>query len=264
MEISAMHLNELARELIITNSISIILFIILYYNYYKLKAQLEFIRSHHKLLEAREIEVLLKHFPYYKKLSLGLKRKFERRVAHFKFSKDYLMANGNNVDEKRKILIAAYSAQLTFGLNKFEFSHFKTVIIYQTKFYSNLEKEFRTWEVDPCGIILISWKDFYMSLKSNNGVSVPIGLRVMATVLQLENERRHQYDFNLSVTPDRIMQKQEQTKLFKTNDLLSPGEFTVACMVNFFERPNELKNEYPMLFKEIDSMLHRDVLKKVS
>ena len=259
-----MHLNELARELIITNSISLILFIVLYYNYYKLKAQLEFIRSHHKLLEPKEIEILLKHFPYYKKLSIGLKRKFERRVAHFKFSKDYLMANGRKVEKKRKVLIAAYAAQLTFGLDKFEFSHFKTVIIYPVKYYSNQEKEFKSWEVDPCGIILISWKDFYMSLKNEKGGAVPIGLRVMATVLQLENERRHQYDFNLSVTPDRVMQKQESAKLFKANDLVSPGVFTIACMVHFFEQPNALKNEYPMLYREIDSMLHRDVLKKVS
>lgn len=264
MNLSSVEMNELARELVITNSVSIILFIVLYYNYYKLKAQLEFIRSHHKLLNAKEIEVLLKHFPYYKKLSVGLKRKFERRVAHFKFSKDYLMADGSMVSEKRKMLIAAYGAQLTFGLDRFEFSHFKTVILYPTKFYSGLNKDFRKWEVDPCGIILMSWKDFYMGLKSGGGITIPIGLRVMATVLHLENQRKNQYNFNLSVTPDRIKQKQKHTDLFDADDLGSPNDFTIACMVNFFERPMEFKNEYPILYREIDSMLHRDVLKQVS
>lgn len=261
---STVQLLELAKELIITNSLSIILFIILYYNYYKLKAQLEFIRSHHKLLEPKEIEILFKHFPYYKKLSVSLKRKFERRVAHFRFSKDYLLADGGEVDEKKKMLIAAYAAQLTFGLDRFEFSHFKTVIVYPTKFYSGISKEFRTWEVDPCGIILVSWKDLYMSLKSDSKIATPIGLRVMATVLQLENDRKNLYNFHLSITPDRIQKKQHQTKLFDSYDLTSPDQFTVACMVNFFEKPMEFKNEYPVLFKEVDTMLHYDVLKNVS
>lgn len=263
---SAYLTNDLVLNLAVTNVLLILAFIILYRNYYQLKARVDFLRSHHKLLDAKEIAVLYKHFPYYRKLSTSLRRKFERRVAHFRFSKQYLDANGGLVSEKKKMLIAAYAAQFTFGMDRFEFSHFSKVIIYPATFYSQLSGSFKSWEVDPNGVIMLSWKDFYMGMKSGIGMN-PVGLRVMATVLQMESGRKNRQRFELSVSPDRIQKNQlgmKTDRLFENIDLVSTDQFLVACLVNFFDKPMQFKNQYPGLFKEVDHLLHEGVLKNAS
>ncbi len=224
-------------------------------------------RLGYKYLDSKEARVLYRHFAYYRKLSPVLKRIYENRVAHFMYSKDYMDADGNEVSEKKKILIAAYAAQFTFGLKNFHFEHFNKVTVFPSRFYSKRHGDFTTWEVDSEGSISLSWKDFYLGLKNKQSLS-PIGLRIMANVVKIENERVEKHGLQLRLNKDDHISNDFQGaltgSLFTSQDMTNNDEFFVACLINFFDKPLEFRNRYPGLFRDIDQMLHRDVLKSAS
>jgi Mlc titration factor MtfA (ptsG expression regulator) len=230
----------------------------IYSSYYMLSTSIRNFKFFEKRLRKSQKKVLRINFPYYNKLSPDLKRLFEERVEHFFFYKKYKSEEGTKVFNKKKLLISAYSAQLTLGMENFHFSAIREIVVYDDKFY-NKNEELASWEFFDNGRVSLSWKDFYREL-NNEKVLIPVGLRIMAHAIKLEkiDELKQQlYVYRSSElfkhTPPSIYTRET---LFKPNELKDNDDFVVACLLNYFGKPDALKNTYPELFKHLDKSLY--------
>lgn len=79
-------------------------------------------------------ELLLSRFPYYANLCSSERVRFYARLRLFIASKKFKPCQIPEVTMEMKVLISASAVQLTFGLDKFIFHHFKTILVYPKAF----------------------------------------------------------------------------------------------------------------------------------
>ena len=137
------------------------------------------------ILSNKHKKILKRNFPFYSKLSSSLLVHFEQKVEYYFYKKLFEDNLGNKVDDKKKLLISAYAAQITFGLKDFYYLKLKKIVVYEDRFFSDKFQKRTSWEILENGTILIAWKIFYSELRSNRS-SHPIGLMVMANALKKE------------------------------------------------------------------------------
>ena len=82
-------------------------------------------------------EILTKYFPYYNRLTVNDKSRFEQKLCYIIYSKVFIPRNFDGVTDEMKVLIAATAVQLTFGLNGVYLSHFRRILIYPNDYYLN-------------------------------------------------------------------------------------------------------------------------------
>lgn len=98
------------------------------------------------------------HLGYYQLLNEGAKREFRRRVFLLTHGNEYMPQGFEEVPEDIKVMIAASTAQLTFGQDDFLFPDFETIIIYPHPFPSPQYPEH--WHgselYEPDGVLIFS------------------------------------------------------------------------------------------------------------
>ncbi|MCS6824492.1 MAG: zinc-dependent peptidase [Cytophagaceae bacterium] len=211
-----------------------------------------------KHLNKTQRKTLKKHFAFYKKLSPELKEAFEKRLIHFLYEKKYRTDSGEAVKTKKKLLIAAYAAQLTMGIEHYSFHKIKTITIYPAQFIgSNGEK--CTWEVLSTGEIKISWNDFFKELNPKPGY-IPVGIKVMAYAMKLEGLSPIKEQLILHRTSELFRQAAPSVytrdHVFKHPQHYNRDEFVVNCLINYFGNPVSLKNSYPEIFRRLEKCLY--------
>lgn len=250
-------------QLLLITSLIIAGFLLINYYYHLLLAKFPLLPISYKFLTNQHKRILKKHFPFYNKLSPGPKRIFEQRVEWFFFYKNYSGA-GVKLTDKKKLLVAAYAAQLIFGLKDFYFKAINEVVIYPGPFISRLGS-FVSWEITNDGKIHLSWKDFFRELK-NKQLKKPLGLKMMAHAIKHEKPHRLKEELTF-YKPGQFYQNSGESKsirikeetIFNRQELLDKEEFMVACIINYFSNPNEFKNAYPELFKRLDATFYKGI-----
>lgn len=215
------------------------------------------------LLSLKHKSILKRNFPFYSKLSPSLLKHFEQKVEYYFYKKKFIDSLGKPADDKKKLLIAAYAAQLTFGLKDFYFLHLKKIIVHEEKFYSNISKKFVSWEISEDGVIAIAWKIFYSELRNVDNTS-PLGLMVMANALKLEKysflkEQIYYKHASTYFTNSKVGKITENWQIFEEKDMKNNEDFFIACLIHYFSKPMDLKNRYPDLFKKIDYTMFNKV-----
>jgi Mlc titration factor MtfA (ptsG expression regulator) len=213
-------------------------------------------------------DILQKYFGYYQQLSPQNKNKFAQKVARFIYGKRFIPRGVDQVTIEARVLIAASAVQITFGLPNIYLAHFKRILVYPNDYYSRITKRYHKGEVNPMfGMIVISWQSFI------DGYIIPndsrnLGIHEMAHALRLENiirnEEYHFFDETLLEYLDTFAKNY-------CNGTISPGvdffreyactnvhEFFAVVVENFFERPAELKQQFPDLYNTLVKLLNQD------
>jgi MtfA peptidase len=213
--------------------------------------------------------ILEKYFTYYQKLDEANKKVFERKVATFVRSKQFIPRNIDQVTIEAKVLIAASAVQLTFGLPNIYLQHFDKILVYPDDYYSSITKRFHKGEVNPMfGIIVLSWQSFVDGYIYPTD-SINLGLHEMAHALRLENIIRNEeyqfFDDNVLKRFDEFGNRvcfhpDENVSFFRPYACTNPHEFFSVAVENFFERPEAFKNHLPELYNILCQLLHQDPL----
>lgn len=207
-------------------------------------------------------DALLLNINYYKKLSPTLRTIFESEVVRFMKAKQFIDVRENKqVSLKKKVLIAAKAAQLTFGFQHLDFNFYKTIVLSPKEFLGE-NNEIKTWELTSKGEIKLSWKHFFKGIKVTK--EFDMGLQVMANMLKIESEKIGWIDWLRIMTPQTIEDRyrhhqvdfREMNPLFTKKDLDTQQTFFVACLIQFFSNPMIFKNRYPKLYRNVDLLLH--------
>lgn len=210
-------------------------------------------------------ELLLSRFPYYANLSSSERIRFYARLRLFMASKKFKACQIPEVTMEMKALISASAMQLTFGLDKFIFHHFKTILVYPKAFLYS-DNNYHKGNVNIKGSISISFEDFVQGYANPND-SYNLGLHEMAHALELEYNLKDEYDTFFGAYYERWL-KSAATELVRMNygqsDFLrkyaarNVKEFFSVCAENFFERPVLMKENMPEIYKHMTLLLNQD------
>lgn len=214
--------------------------------------------------------ILREKFAYYNNLTPENQQRFERKVQEFIYRKEFIPRQIPTVTEEMKTLIAACAIQLTFGLPKIFFAHFKRIIVYPTNYYSTINKQYHKGEVNPrLRAIVLSWQHFIDGyFNPQDGLN--LGLHEMTHALHLENRiRNEEFDFfdkeallNWKVLADIEIEiiKSEPNHFFRQYASTNREEFLAVAVENFFEKSAEFKAELPELYETLAVLLNQDPL----
>lgn len=212
-------------------------------------------------------EILQKYFQFYQKLSPENKTKFERKVCNFVYGKRFIARNIDEVTIEAKVLIAASAVQLTFGLPHVYLQHFNKILVYPNDYYSSITRHYHKGEVNPMHrAIVLSWQSFVDGY-INPTDSKNLGLHEMGHALRLENIIRNDeyqfFDENLLDKFDEYarticMTQYPDRMFFRPYACTNEQEFFAVAVENFFERPEEFKEELPELYLILSKLLNLD------
>jgi Mlc titration factor MtfA (ptsG expression regulator) len=206
---------------------------------------------------------------YFKQMPDKLKWQFVLRIMLFIESKEFVVKKMDPITFEQKAKIAFPAIQLTLGLENFTFDHFKKIILYPTKYRSINQNVYYEGEVNTKGAIVLSLENFEKGYNDyHDGIN--LGLHEMAHALRFNSFFR-KYDnsklneqfvkFRLETNDEYIGLKTKISSIFRTYAQSNYEEFFAVCIENFFERPLELKAEFPQLFDEIKELLNQDTTK---
>lgn len=219
-----------------------------------------------KALTANQSYVLHKQFQYFNTLEDKKKKYFEHRVASFIERYEFVGKEDFLVTDEVKVLIAATSTMLTFGMRKYLYDVIDTVIVYPSSYYSTINDAYHKGEFNPrMRAIVFSWEDFIAGYEISND-NLNLGIHEFSHVLhyhglksedasamifsriykQIQNEVNH--------PPNR--QKLINSSYFRIYAYTNQFEFLSVIVEHYFETPLEFKQEFPELYESVAKMLN--------
>jgi MtfA peptidase len=210
------------------------------------------------------------NFPFYNALNDRDKIRFERRVQKFINMKHFVPRGGiSEITHEMKALIAGSAVLLTFGYPSIYFRHFWKILIYPDNYYSTITRKFHKGEVNPWGIIVLSWEDLKEGFRCHAD-GYHLGLHEMAHALRLINIiDNDEYDFyDRSIMKDfdkeayqeisKINLHPHEKSIFREYAATNKEEFFAVAVELFFEQSNELKRYNSRLFDLLTKILKID------
>ena len=217
--------------------------------------------------KAEWLAILEKEFSFYNKLPPKSKKLFLKKLSYFYHGKNFIPKSGIVLDERKKILICASAAQLTFGLPLLKLPHFKDILIYPSSYYNKRTKKNHVGEVNTQGVIVFSWEHIQKGF-DNQEDGYNVALHELAHALRFEdyypNEERHflkQEDVNQlqRIYDDVKGLAQTQLPTFLNKYAFSNlEEFFAVSVESFFERPVAFKKNMPDLYACMSNLLNQD------
>jgi len=222
-------------------------------------------------LNQEQVRKLKRYSPYFRQLKLKYQKEYMWRVSQFISAKKFVPRGMEEVTEEMKVVVAALSVQLTFGLPRVYLAHFKKILIYPGNYYSTINKQYHKGEVNPrFGIIVLSWKNLVEGI-ANESDGVNLGIHELAHAIHLENRiSNYEYGFldeklwkkyyDLAEF-EMLKIKEGDTSMFRSAAAIDHHEFFAVLLENFFERPKVLKAYSPVLYEKTTKLLKQDPLK---
>lgn len=215
-------------------------------------------------------QVLSAYFSYYKQLDQANQKRFETRVQAFIDSKKFIPRGIPSVTDEMKALIAGSAVQLTFGFKHLNFAHFSRILVYPNDYYSLITRKYHQGEVNPRGLIVLSWRSFEHGYKDEKD-GRNLALHEMAHALRLENAiHNEEFDFiprpelkhfdTLALAEIKSMKK-GKSDFFRQYAAVNLHEFFAVAIENFFERSSEFLEEKPELYLALGALLNQDPLR---
>lgn len=222
-------------------------------------------------LNQEQIRKLKKYSPYFRKLKLKHQKDFLSRVSHFIAAKQFVSRGMDEITEEMKVVVAALSVQLTFGLPRIYLAHFEKILIYPDSYYSTVNNQYHKGEVNPrFGIIVLSWKNLVQGIADEND-GINLGLHELAHAIHLENRIRNTEfgfldekvwrEYSDLATYEISKIEAGESSLFRASAAYDHHEFFAVLIENFFERPKALKKHHSSLYESTTLLLQQDPLK---
>jgi Mlc titration factor MtfA (ptsG expression regulator) len=211
-------------------------------------------------------------FRFYNALDNKGKQLFERRVQRFIDMKQFIARGGTaEVTNEMKAMIAGCAVQITYGYPSVYFSHFWRILVYPGNYYSAISRRYHKGDVNPGGIIALSWRSFMEGFeKSNDGRN--LGLHEMAHALRLINivnndeynfydrETMRKFDECAEGEIEKIRNSSNGETFFRDYGATNKEEFFAVAVESFFERAQEFKDYNPELYSLLCSILRIDTV----
>lgn len=214
-------------------------------------------------LSAAHRAILAEKSDYYNKLGKADKEIFEKRVRHYMSSKMFTTEDGYAIIDEMKVMIAATSVQLTFGLPLASNSNFTHILI-----MPNAEMTPRSATRHT---IVVPWREFVDGYSQHDDGQNE-GLKVMATALVRDN-RLQEKNYKIFSPKkyeqwEKISEREVENFMsgmfqnIKTDDRVRE-EYFAQAVVYFFELPVAFKTKYPALFEAMAGLLKQDTVSRV-
>jgi Mlc titration factor MtfA (ptsG expression regulator) len=219
-----------------------------------------------KKLTLRQLSVLHRQFDFYKKLSIREKQYFEHRVAKFIEKYPFHGREGLEITDEIKILIAATSTMLTFGMRTYLFEVIDKVIVFPDAYYSQASDAYHNGEFNPrLRAIVFSWKHFKQGYEISND-NLNLGLHEFSHVLHFQGLKKNDTSATLfSAAYDEIIEQIKRpsnykrlidSEYFRIYAYTNQFEFIAVILEHFFETPKQFKSEFPELFESVKTMIN--------
>lgn len=219
-----------------------------------------------KELTLSQKQILSQQFDFYKKLNEKRRLYFEHRVAVFLKKHQFIGKEDFQITDEVKVLIAATSTMLTFGMRSYLYKIIDKIIVYPNEYYSTINNAYHKGEFNPrMRAIVFSWSDFLAGFDSSND-NLNLGLHEFTHVLHFNSLKS---DTASAVIFTRIFTKISKEVHFPANKdkLINSNffriyaytnafEFLAVLVEHYFESPEEFKQEFPQLYKNIGLMLN--------
>ena len=235
--------------------------------------------KHFKPFPTSYKKILLDYFPFYTKLPRYLQRRLEACIMVFMKEKEFI-GRGVEIDETKKVIVAANACLLTIGHDRCEYKHVKSIFLYPEAVFKR-EKIQNGWIVTEAGQVLLgeawqggevvlSWQDVVAG-DSNPNDGKNVALHEFAHQLDLQDgaaDGTPPLPWRLYPKWANIMQK-EFTKLqtlYKKHKkgfldyyaLTNAAEFFAVATEYFFEKPKFLKKHEPELYELLSKYYNLD------
>ncbi len=212
--------------------------------------------------------LIVRHFTFYKRLSISDKKRFEHRVRKFMDKHNFVGREGVVISEKMKLLISSTAVMLTFGMRRYLFSEFDNIIIYPKDYFSHVTKMQHKGETNPrYRTIVFSWDDFMDGVKIEDD-NLNLGLHELAHALHFTCLKRKNFSSKYFINKfDELLfilrNKELQRRVVKSGYIRSYGfrnkyEFLSVLIEHFFETPEEFKEKLPEIYAIVRQMLNLD------
>lgn len=218
-------------------------------------------------------KVLSEKSTYFKNLTKEEdKNLFIKRVDFFIKTKKFISKSENFIiTNEMKILVAATATQLTFGLSRNYFSHFRKIYLFRDIFHNTRIDKNLKGEVSAMGYIALSWNDFVEGYK-NECDKLNVGLHEMAHALKLDilfysnqDTLRKQFLDNVDdKSTDEIAKiKNGDVHFFRDYAATNNHELFAVAVEHFFEAPFEFKERLPLVYKYMSLVLNQDLANNI-
>ena len=226
-----------------------------------------------RLSEAQS-SILRREFRFYSTLSPRKQKFFEHRVYRFINKYEFIGKDGMVIDDRVKVLIAATSTMLTFGMRVYLYEVITKILVYPQEYLSPHANAYHKGEFNPAAkLIVFSWEDFLKGFESGDD-NINLGIHEFAHVLHFHSAKRNDSSaeifhrmFNritLEIHRPANREKLISSTYFRIYAYTNQFEFLAVIIEHFFESPALFKAEFPQLFTNVSRMLnHRPKIKPV-
>lgn len=223
-----------------------------------------------KTLARDQEAVLRREFPYYNSLTDQKKAYFRHRVARFIDRYPFIGKDGFVITDQVRVLVAATSTMLTFGMRKYLFEVIDKIIIYPGRYLSSITHEYHKGEFNPrVKAVVFSWEDFRDGYETSND-NLNVGIHEFSHVLHYHGSKyqdmsainfsRMYRKIKVDVTHTRNRQMLLDSDYFRNYAYTNQHEFLAVIIEHYFETPQQFRQKFPELYKKVSLMLnHRHI-----
>lgn len=222
-----------------------------------------------KPLSEEEKDFISENFPIYKELSSELKEKCNERIIWFRSKKHFVFYGDINRREELKLLLSATAIIMTLGLRQYRMMRsLIRIIIYPSPYYSRINRRHHLGEYNPnFKTIILSADNIWHGFK-NLTDNRNLAMHEFAHALSFELMKTSAWQgrkFRVGLRRIKKLFEQEDflvklaaSQYFREYGLTNLQEFFSVAVENYFETPAIFKNDFPVLFEELRTMLNRD------
>jgi len=208
------------------------------------------------------------YFYYYSTLNAHWKKKFIERTLYFIDAKAISGGDGFVVDNRVRAIVAASAAQLTLGLEIWDYDYFYEIIIHP-RIYTNQATQLQfKGETNLQGYIRLSWLSFINGYK-NQRDNVNLGIHEFSHALRFNSFRGNEEDYHMkyfftqwlcTAYEAHYQLKKGRESVFRSYGGANMNEFISVCFEHYFESPEQIKIQYPHLFYNTAILLNQCTL----
>lgn len=205
-------------------------------------------------------------FSYYLTLNGPYRETFIERCLQFLAEKEIVAAENFTLTNKAKALVAASAVQLTLGLETWKLDYFETIVIYPQAFENEDSGLMHKGETNLRGYIKLSWKSFMHGYNQAYD-KVNLGLHEFSHALRFNAVRGAEQDYFFEHYFNNWLAsayeaywdiKNNRRTVFRKYGGANINEFISVCIEHYFESPEEIRQQYPLLYYSTGILLNQE------
>ncbi|KAA5820568.1 zinc-dependent peptidase [Algibacter amylolyticus] len=220
-----------------------------------------------KTLTRSQTKILTEQFTFYRRLDAKNQSYFRHRVTTFMQSKVFVGKAGFEITDEVKVLVSATAMMLTFGFRDFSIKAVKNIVIYPTKYFSEVNKVYHKGEFNAnLNTLVLSWDSFLDGYRIEDD-KLNLGIHEFAHAIHFNCI--YQEDINSVIFIDTfnelraLLAKDEilKNKLVSSEYLrhyafTNDFELLAVILETFIETPQAFRNQFPLIYFKVRQMLN--------